>query len=81
MQQSLVLKQALSWKMNQSLHQSIEILQLSGIELYDYVQKIAEENPLIEDIRPIDQQVLSQFHGDSNAFENMNASKKICTSN
>ncbi|MFD1451056.1 MULTISPECIES: RNA polymerase factor sigma-54 [Oceanobacillus] len=76
MQQSLVLKQALSWKMNQSLHQSIEILQLSGIELYDYVQKIAEENPLIEDIRPIDQQVLSQFHGDSNAFENMNASKK-----
>ncbi|WP_040978904.1 RNA polymerase factor sigma-54 [Oceanobacillus jeddahense] len=76
MQQSLVLKQALSWKMNQSLHQSIEILQLSGIELYDYVQKIAEENPLIEDIRPIDQQVLSQFHGETNAFENMNASKK-----
>lgn len=76
MQQSLVLKQALAWKMNQSLHQSIEILQLSGIELYDHVQKIAEENPLIEDIRPIDQQVLSQFHGETNAFENMNASKK-----
>lgn len=76
MQQSLVLKQALSWKMNQSLHQSIEIMQLSGIELYEYVQKVAEENPLIEDIRPIDQQVLTQFHGDSNAFENMNASKK-----
>ncbi|GIO24665.1 RNA polymerase factor sigma-54 [Oceanobacillus sp. J11TS1] len=76
MQQSLVLKQALSWKMNQSLHQSIEILQLSGIELYDYVQKIAEENPLIEDIRPIDRQVLSKFHDDTNAFENMNAWKK-----
>ncbi|WP_152655190.1 RNA polymerase factor sigma-54 [Oceanobacillus sp. CFH 90083] len=76
MQQSLMLKQALSWKMNQSLHQSIEILQLSGMELYDYVQKIAEENPLIEDIRPIDQQVLTQFHGETNAFENINASKK-----
>ncbi|WP_080873368.1 RNA polymerase factor sigma-54 [Oceanobacillus timonensis] len=76
MQQSLVLQQALTWKMNQSLHQSIEILQLSGIELYDYVQKIAEENPLIEDVQPIDQQVLTQFHGETDALESMNASKK-----
>lgn len=76
MQQSLVLKQALAWKMNQSLHQSIEILQLNGVELYEYVKKIAEENPFIEDIRPIDRQVLSQFQDTTDTFESWNASKK-----
>ncbi|MGJ9457575.1 RNA polymerase factor sigma-54 [Oceanobacillus sp. CF4.6] len=50
MQQKLVLKQSLQWKMNQSLMQSINILQLTSGELTDYLKEVANENPLIEEI-------------------------------
>ncbi|WP_249871261.1 RNA polymerase factor sigma-54 [Oceanobacillus saliphilus] len=50
MKQKLVLKQSLQWKMNQSLMQSINILQLTSSELMDYIKEVANENPLIEEI-------------------------------
>lgn len=50
MNQRLVLKQSLQWKMNQSLMQSINILQLTSNELLDYLKEVANENPLIEEI-------------------------------
>ncbi|WP_087972613.1 RNA polymerase factor sigma-54 [Oceanobacillus rekensis] len=50
MNQKLVLKQSLQWKMNQSLIQSINILQLTSGELMDYLKEVANENPLIEEI-------------------------------
>ncbi|MFC4023803.1 RNA polymerase factor sigma-54 [Oceanobacillus longus] len=51
MKQNLVLKQSLQWKMNQSLMQSINILQLTSGELTDYLKEVANENPLIEEIQ------------------------------
>lgn len=50
MKHVLSLKQSLQWKMNQSLMQSINMLQLTSGELVDYLKEVAEQNPLIEDV-------------------------------
>ncbi|WP_067727149.1 RNA polymerase factor sigma-54 [Oceanobacillus damuensis] len=50
MKQKLVLKQSLQWKMNQSLMQSINILQLTSNDLIEYLKEVAKENPLIEEV-------------------------------
>ncbi len=50
MKLQLVNEQVLQWKMNQSLMQSIQILQLSNTELVDYLKELEKENPLIEEI-------------------------------
>jgi RNA polymerase sigma-54 factor len=50
MKLQLVNEQVLEWKMNQSLMQSIQILQLSSMELMEYIKEIEKENPLIEEV-------------------------------
>lgn len=50
MKLQLVNEQVLQWKMNQSLMQSIQILQFSSTELVDYLKELEKENPLIEEI-------------------------------
>lgn len=50
MKQELSQQQTLQLKMNQSLLQSINLLQLTGVELIEYIQEIAKENPLIEEV-------------------------------
>ncbi|MDY0408864.1 RNA polymerase factor sigma-54 [Virgibacillus soli] len=50
MKQRLVQEQTLQLKMNQSLLQAIKILQLSSVELIDYIKELVKENPLIEEI-------------------------------
>ncbi|WP_017797630.1 RNA polymerase factor sigma-54 [Oceanobacillus kimchii] len=75
MKQRLVLNQSLQWKMNQSLYQSIEILQLTGMELYDYMKQVAEENPLIEEVQPIDKELISQFRKTDYSIDEMNTAE------
>lgn len=50
MKPNLIQKQKVERKMTQTLLQSIQILQLSGMELIDYIKEIADENPLIEEV-------------------------------
>ncbi|GAB3057325.1 RNA polymerase factor sigma-54 [Virgibacillus ainsalahensis] len=50
MKQRLVQEQKLQWKINQSLLQSINILQFSSVELIEYIQEVSKENPLIEEV-------------------------------
>ncbi|RDW16566.1 RNA polymerase sigma-54 factor [Oceanobacillus arenosus] len=50
MKPRLVQQQSLQWKLNQSLIQSIHILQLPGMELLDYLGELSNENPLMDAI-------------------------------
>ncbi|RLL46612.1 RNA polymerase sigma-54 factor [Oceanobacillus piezotolerans] len=50
MKPRLIQQQTLQWKMNQSLMQSINILQFSSLELKEYIDQLTKENPLIEEI-------------------------------
>ncbi|TMN21315.1 RNA polymerase factor sigma-54 [Lentibacillus cibarius] len=50
MRPKMAQEQKLQLKMNQSLIQSIQLLQCTGVEVVDYIQEIAKENPLIEDV-------------------------------
>lgn len=50
MKPHLVQQQTLQRKLNQSLIQSIQLLQFSAMELYDYLNKVIKENPLIEEV-------------------------------
>lgn len=50
MQPKLVQEQTLQLKMNQSLIQAIHLLQFSGVEMVEYIQELAKENPLIEEV-------------------------------
>ncbi|RKQ35542.1 RNA polymerase factor sigma-54 [Oceanobacillus halophilus] len=50
MKPKLIQQQTLQWKMNQSLMQSINILQFSSLELAEYINQISKENPLIEEV-------------------------------
>lgn len=52
MEQKLIQSMSQTKKMTQSLMQSIQLLQLNGTELIDYVKGVMEENPLIEGIEP-----------------------------
>ncbi|SEP92722.1 RNA polymerase, sigma 54 subunit, RpoN/SigL [Virgibacillus subterraneus] len=49
-QQKLKQEQTLQLKMNQSLLQSIHLLQFTGIEIIEYIKEISKENPLIEEV-------------------------------
>ncbi|MYL40158.1 RNA polymerase factor sigma-54 [Virgibacillus salexigens] len=60
MKLQLVNEQVLKWKMNQSLMQSIQILQFSSIELMDYIKEVEKENPLIDEIQYQDD--LTYYH-------------------
>ncbi|WP_085991388.1 RNA polymerase factor sigma-54 [Oceanobacillus senegalensis] len=50
MKHSLIQQQVLQWKMNQSLMQSINILQYTSTELTEYINQLSKENPLIEEV-------------------------------
>ncbi|WP_077327977.1 RNA polymerase factor sigma-54 [Virgibacillus siamensis] len=50
MKQKLNLEQTLKQKMNQSLLQSINLLQYTGLEMIDYISELSKENPLIEEV-------------------------------
>lgn len=50
MKPQLMQNQILQGRMNQSLLQSIHLLQYNGVELVSYINEIAKENPLIEEI-------------------------------
>ncbi|WP_068672999.1 RNA polymerase factor sigma-54 [Oceanobacillus sp. Castelsardo] len=50
MKTRLIQNQTLQWKMNQSLMQSIQLLQYNSVQLMDYINQIAKENPLIEEV-------------------------------
>lgn len=50
MRQQLVQEQKLERKMTQTLIQSIQLLQLTGVELIEYIKQLAKENPLIEEV-------------------------------
>ncbi|GAB4072879.1 RNA polymerase factor sigma-54 [Barrientosiimonas marina] len=50
MEPKLVQEQTLQMKMNQSLIQSLHLLQYTGIEIVEYIQELAKENPLIETV-------------------------------
>ncbi|MFC3041336.1 RNA polymerase factor sigma-54 [Virgibacillus xinjiangensis] len=50
MKPRLVQEQRLEWKMNQSLLQSLQVLQFSSVELIDYIKELSKENPLIEEV-------------------------------
>ncbi|MFC2947219.1 RNA polymerase factor sigma-54 [Virgibacillus sediminis] len=50
MEPRLIQEQRLEWKMNQSLLQSLQILQFSSVELIDYIKEVSKENPLIEEV-------------------------------
>ncbi|MFC4557465.1 RNA polymerase factor sigma-54 [Virgibacillus kekensis] len=50
MRQKLIQEQTLQLKMNQSLVQAINLLQLTGVEVVEYIKEIAKENPLIEEV-------------------------------
>ncbi|RYG74433.1 RNA polymerase sigma-54 factor [Lentibacillus lipolyticus] len=50
MKPKIVQEQKLQLKMNQSLIQSIQLLQFTGMEVVEYIQEMAKENPLIEDV-------------------------------
>ncbi|WP_164668152.1 RNA polymerase factor sigma-54 [Virgibacillus doumboii] len=50
MKQKLTQEQTLQLKMSQSLLQSINLLQFTGVELIEYIREISRENPLIEEV-------------------------------
>lgn len=50
MKQNLNLEQTLKLKMNQSLLQSINLLQYTGLEMIEYISQLSKENPLIDDV-------------------------------
>ncbi|WP_174614237.1 RNA polymerase factor sigma-54 [Virgibacillus ihumii] len=50
MKQKLNLEQSLKMKMNQSLLQSINLLQYTGLEMVEYISQLSKENPLIEEV-------------------------------
>lgn len=50
MKPRLIQQQTLQWKMNQTLMQSLNILQLSSIELIDFIDQVMKENPLVDEI-------------------------------
>ncbi|WP_156288392.1 RNA polymerase factor sigma-54 [Oceanobacillus salinisoli] len=50
MKPRLIQHQTLQWKMNQSLMQSLHILQFTSVELMEYINQVSKENPLIEEV-------------------------------
>lgn len=50
MKQGLIQQQTIQRKINQSLIQSLQMLQFTSLELYDYINEIAKENPLIDEV-------------------------------
>lgn len=50
MKTRLIQNQSLQWKMNHSLMQSIQLLQCNSLQLMEYINQVAKENPLIEEV-------------------------------
>ena len=54
MSQKLDLRQSQSLVMTPQLQQAIKLLQLSNIELSEYIEEELEKNPLLEKVDPAD---------------------------
>lgn len=77
MKQGLFQQQTIQRKMNQTLIQSLQMLQFSSIELYDYIHEISKENPLIDEvIYDFDFQTAKYNRIDTIPFTDMNSSEK-----
>lgn len=77
MKQHLVQQQTIQRKLNQSLIQSIQLLQFTSIELYEYIEEIVKENPLIEEVvYDSDMQSHSFRSSETVSMEGMNAAEK-----
>src|SRR5699024_11959313 len=77
MKQGLIQQQTLQRKINQSLIQSLQMLQFTSTELYDYINDIAQENPLIDEvIYDADHQPMKYKYSETFSFENMNIAEK-----
>ena len=77
MKQGLIQQQTLQRKMNQSLIQSIQMLQFTSMELYDFMKEIALENPLIEEV--IYDSTIEQYKyrsSDAASFVDINPAEK-----
>ncbi|WBX78705.1 RNA polymerase factor sigma-54 [Virgibacillus salarius] len=75
MKLQLVNEQVLQWKMNQSLMQSIQVLQMSSMELMEYIREIEKENPVIEEIRYNDEHVQYRSSDTSVSIGEINSSE------
>ncbi len=81
--QSLVLRQSQNLVMTQAMQQSLKILQLSSLDLAQYIEEEIEKNPLLEvegdttevaqETAPSEGEENSEFEKDS--FDNLNSDK------
>src|SRR5699024_5597513 len=77
MKQGLIQHQTLQRKINQSLIHSLQMLQFTSTELYDYINDIAQENPLIDEvIYDFDHQPMKYKYSETFSIENMNTAEK-----
>lgn len=77
MKQGLIQEQTIQRKINQSLIQSLQMLQFTSIELYDYINEIAKENPLIDEvIYDFDMQPQKYTSSDAVSFYDINPVEK-----
>lgn len=75
MKQGLFQQQTIQRKINQTLIQSLQMLQFTSIELYDYINEISKENPLIDEvIYDFDFQPAKYNRADTITFTDMNPS-------
>lgn len=76
MKQGLFQQQTIQRKINQTLIQSLQMLQFTSIELYDYINEISKENPLIDEvIYDFDFQPAKYNRADTVTFTDMNPSE------
>lgn len=77
MKQGLIQEQTMQRKINQSLIQSLQMLQFTSIELYDYINEIAQENPLIDEvIYDFDMQPKKYISSETISFYDINPAEK-----
>ena len=77
LKQHLVQQQTIQHKLNQSLIQSIQMLQFTSTELYEYINEIAKDNPLIEEvIYDADGRQSTYQASDTFSLEAMNSGEK-----
>ncbi|MHA6251805.1 RNA polymerase factor sigma-54 [Oceanobacillus sp. CAU 1775] len=77
MKQGIIQHQTLERKINQTLIQSLQLLQFTSTELHHYLNHIAEENPLIEDIIFNYEEKPTTYHrSETVSLEETNASEK-----
>lgn len=70
-------QQVIERKINQTLIQSLQMLQYTSTELHGYLKTIAEENPLIEDIIfDYEEKSMKYHHSETVSFEETKAEVK-----